>query len=189
MLPALYSLPREILSPSTNVDFLYFFACNKPAVRVRIQQRNDLVKLADWCGEYGFAFQVDDENYVCVARDIELARMILLLDGSAEPHESTLGSLLGYPPCCCNFISNIGEANIDTLAAEAATWSFVGRFRLINPTGYIEGKSLICHLPCSPKCMASLHLAERALNFIKANIHEQFFSPWLFWLKTNLEVE
>ncbi len=149
-----------------------------------MQQAIGLAKLAAWCEQYSFAFKVDDEGYVCVARDIYLASIILSVAQSFEPHELRLGSLLGYPSCCCNFVSVIGEANIDTLAVEVATWSFVGRFRLINPSGYLDGKSLICHLPCSPECSASLRIAEQALNFIEAN-YEPILSPWLFWFTTS----
>lgn len=187
MLQVLRSFPKEVLPASATVDFLHFVVCNKPAVRVRVQQAIGLTKLATWCEQYSFAFQVDDEGYVCVARDIHLANMILSVDRSLEPHESRLGKLLGYPACCCNFVSVIGEANIDTIAAEVATWLFVGRFRLINPSGYLDGKSLICHLPCSAKCLASLRIAEQALSFIQANHDEAIISPWLFWLKTNLD--
>jgi len=181
-LQALRSLPREVLPASAAVDFLHLLACGKPAVRTQIQETNNLTKVAAWCEQYGFAFQSDDEGYICVARDAELARMILLVDQSVEPHEWRLGKLLGYPSCCCNFIAVAGETNIDAIATKITTWSFVGRFRCINPSGYLEGKSLICHLPCSSECGASLQIAEEVLSFIKVNLCEPILSPWLIWL-------
>jgi hypothetical protein len=182
VLQSLRSLPKEVLPASATVDFLHLIACGKSAVRTQIQETNSLTKVAVWCEQYGFAFQADNEGYVCVARDAELARRILLVDQSGEPHEWKLGNLLGYPACCCDFVAAAGEANIDALAAEIATRTFVGRFRLTNPTGYLDGKSLLCHLPCSSQCWASLQIAEQALNFIKANLDEPILSPWLSWL-------
>ena len=177
-----FATPREVLPASSAVDFMHLIACGKPAVRTQIQQINGLAKIAVWCEQYGFAFQSDDEGYICVAQDVDLARMILLVDQSVEPHESMLGKLLGYPSCCCDFIAAVGETNIDAIAKEITTWPFLGSFSLINPAGYLEGKSLICHLPCSPECGASLQIAEEAFSFIKVNHCEPVFSQWLVWL-------
>lgn len=181
MIQQLRSLPREVLPASAIVDFLHFVACDKPAVRTRVQESDAETLVADWCWQYNFAFQIDSDGYFCVARDAETANLILSVDRSAEPHEKHLGILLGYPTCCCDFIATVGESNIDLLEKEIATWSFTGRFHRINPTGYLDGKALICHLPCSPNCLASLHLAEKALNFIISNAEELIFKPWLLW--------
>jgi len=143
---------------------------------------NGLTEVAAWCQQYGLVLQADSEGYICIASTAELADLVLLVDRSVEPHERQLGKLLGYPVCCCNFVAALGEANIDWLAPEIANWLFVGRFRRIDPTGYLKGKSLICHLPCSPQCRASLNLAEKALDFIKANSEDPIFEPWLAWI-------
>lgn len=182
MIQQLRSLPREVLPASANVDFLHFVACDKPAIRTRVQESHAETKVADWCKQYNFAFQIDNDGYLCVAHDAETARLILSVDQSAEPHEKCLGILLGYPTCCCDFIANIGEANIDLLAEEIATWSFAAPFHRINPARYLDGRALICHLPCSPNCLASLQLAEKALNFIFLNAEEAILKPWLVWI-------
>ena len=181
MIQQLRSLPREVLPASASVDFLHFVACDKPAVRTRVKESGAETKIAGWCKQHNFAFQIDNEGYLCVARDAETAYLILSIDQSVEPHEKQLGILLGYPACCFDFVATVGEANIDSLAKEIAAWSFTGQFQRINPTGYLDGKALICHLPCSPNCLASLHLAEKALNFIISNAEEPILKPWLLW--------
>jgi hypothetical protein len=182
MIQQLRSLPREVLPASATVDFLHFVACDKPAIRTQVQESDAETKVAGWCKQYNFTFQIDSDGYLCVARNAETACLVLSVDRSLEPHEKHLGILLGYPTCCCEFVATAGEANIDLLAEEIATWSFTGRFHRINPAGYLDGKALICHLPCSPNCLASLHLAEKALNFIISNAEEPILKPWLVWL-------
>ena len=50
------------------------------------------------------------------------------------PHEASLGRLLGYPPCCCEFVAECGETRIDELAGEVARWAFRDIYQLIDPT-------------------------------------------------------
>jgi hypothetical protein len=88
---------------------------------------------------------------------------------------------LGYPPCCCTAIATAGESAIDDCAAIAADWNYSGCYRMINPAAYRAGGSLICHVPCSPTCDASLSLATRAWSVARQNLHRPRFSLWRLW--------
>lgn len=183
----LKSLPKEVLPNSAFVDFLHLVACGKPAVRVKLHNTDNLAMIKEWCREWHFYLVADADNYISIAHDISLAQLILLVDRSPEPHERILGKLLGYPDCCCESVERIGEVNIDLFASKIISWQFDGCFALINPSRYIDGCSLICHLPCSTQCQASLELAYRALSFIKKYSGEPILNRWVTWLRYELD--
>lgn len=176
------SLPTNSLPASAKVDFLHFLACNKPVVRTKLVDTSARLCLEKWCNKYNFFLRMDAESFACIARDTRTADYILSLDQSDEPHEKLLGSLLGYPECCSNFIALIGESKIDDFEKQVSQWNFVGSFKRIDPSNYLKGESLICHLPCSTFCRPSLKLANQALDFIQKNKHERCLSPWLIWI-------
>lgn len=175
------SLPIDYLPASARVDFLHLIACNKPAIRTKLFDPTIKLSLEDWCNRYGFILRVDSEYFACIAREIRVAEQILELDQSQNSHERLLGLLLGYPECCSNFIESVGESNIDSIEKEVINWKFSGDFTRINPSKYLNGASLICHIPCSINCQSSLNLANQALNFINQYRNETCLAPWLIW--------
>ena len=154
----------------------------KSAFRCRLTDPSLFPLLKPWCKQHGLAVRVDRDGFVCVAKTIELATRLLEVDRSPQPHERILGLLLGYPLCCAEFVADAGESNIDALAAEIRQWAFAGEYRLIDPSSYLDGASLICHLPCSPRCSASLAIARGALLFAKRHRFEAGFERWSNWL-------
>lgn len=174
------ALPLKQLPASTWVDFLHLVALGKPAVRVRVSEpgRQDLAR---WCTIYRYAWSSDTDGFFCVAHSQNLADHILEVDRRTEPHELNLGLLLGYPSCCCEAVAELGESKIDDYAMAVASWGFQRQFRLINPSGYTQGASLICHLPCSPCCEDSLKIAMRAARFLRERLEHPAFASWLRW--------
>jgi hypothetical protein len=174
------ALPRRLLSASAWVDFLHLIALDKPAVRVNVPELGRH-NLAHWCAQYGYECTADTEGFFCVAPSKLVADRVLEMDRQAEPHELDLGLLLGYPSCCCEAVAQLGESRIDEYATTMASWKFRHRFRLIDPSGYTQGASLICHLPCSPCCEASLDIAIRAAKFLRGRLEHPAFANWSRW--------
>ncbi len=176
------SLPFDLLPNSSYIDFLQFIACDKPAIRIHLQNQHSIKKLVQWCFSHKYAIKVDIDRYACIARNISLVETILEVDQNPKPHEHILGLLLGYPECCSKFVARIGENNIDQLDKQVAYWTFSRKFRYIDPTHYLDGTSLICHVPCSNTCLASLDIALNALRFIQAHLAIPALTPWHYWL-------
>lgn len=176
------TLPLGALPPSAAVDGLQMAAGIKPAIRTRLANPAAGDQVAGWSGRHGLACCLDDEGYVCVSVDRARAAVVLEVDRQSGPHADELGRLLGYPACCCEIVAREGEDRIDELAAEAARWRFEGDYRLIDPSSYLTGKSLICHVPCSPTCDRSLVLALAALDLVHVHRHSEVFRRWEFWL-------
>ena len=176
------SFPREALPSSAAVDALQLSANLKSAFRCRLTALALFPFVRPWCELHGLAVRVDQDGFVCIARTIELASRVLEVDRSTEPHERMLGLLLGYPLCCAESVARAGESNIDILAEQIRQWRFDGEYRLIEPSGYLDGTSLICHLPCSPVCSASLVIARSALRFVNQHRFEPGFERWSNWL-------
>lgn len=177
---AFVALPHEQLPPSAGVDFLHLVGLRKPAVRVKVSGPG-LEEVARWCATYGYAWVADEDGFCCVARKMDLAERVLEVDRRPEPHELELGLLLGYPRCCCDAVTAVGESEIDSRAVAVAAWSYEERFRLIDPSRYRQGGSLICHLPCTPACEPSLVIARRAARFVRQHQGHPAFEPWSAW--------
>ena len=175
----LRALPWDLLRPSALVDFIQLLACGKPAVRLLVGGDGEpraVEALSLWCRDRGFGLAADGDGFACIAAEGGRAGRILELDRRPGAHEVELGLALGYPRCCCERVAAVGESAIDAYAAEVAGWPFAGPYRRINPGGYRQGLSLICHLPCSPACVASLEIADRAREFLLAHATEPLFS-------------
>lgn len=168
----LRSLPLALLRPSALVDFVLFLACDKPAVRLKIDTADGLRALGAWSEGWSLDFASDEEGFACVGREDGAAALVLEIDRRAEAHETEFGLALGYPLCCCERVASVGESDIDAYAAEVDTWSFEGEYRRTNPAGYRSGRALISHLPCSPACQASLLIANRARAFVLEHARE-----------------
>jgi hypothetical protein len=154
------------------VDFVLFFACGKPAVRLIVDTAEGLEALGSWSDRRCLDFASDGEGFACVGRGAGAAALVLDIDRRNEAHEADLGRVLGYPLCCCERVASVGESGIDAYAAEVAAWLFEGDYRRIDPSGYKAGRALISHLPCSPVCEASLVIANRARAFVLEHSRE-----------------
>jgi hypothetical protein len=153
-------MPWPDLPRSFRVDALGLAAA-KPAARTRRPSTTvGLKKLSRAAVASGFVTAAD-ACFVVLARTPELAQHILAVDASPFPHEEVLGTLLGYPACCARAIAAKGEQSItETLAARTAHPPYP---RQLDVSRYLDGISLLSHIPCSPDCTASLHQAEQAL--------------------------
>lgn len=171
---------------SATVDMLQFLATTKPAVRLDLALATTAGErsLRRWATEAKFGI-ADDGSFLVIAKAAVEPATVLAVDRSPQPHEATLGELLGYPRCCSRAVAFVGEANIDRLAARQATWAFVGEFSAIDPSGYAGGRALVSHLPCSPDCTRSLGLARSAAAFVfAAERVSPAREPWRSWLRT-----
>ncbi len=181
------TLPLGALPPSAAVDALQMAAGVKRALRTRLAGPDASTAVAEWCDRHRLSHLVDDEGYASIAVDRPLAALILEVDRQVGPHEAPLGRLLGYPACCSEFVAEGGEDRIDVLACEAARWPFRGDYRLIDPSLYLAGESLVCHVPCSPTCDRSLEMARAALDLVRVHRHSEGFRRWADWLAADIE--
>ena len=115
--------------------------------------------LKAWARRSRLSAAVDRDGFFSVARSPAAARRVLRIDALPGRHAFILGRALGYPTCCCLAAARRGEDHLDEWSAESSSASFRGRFQLINPEGYREGRALISHIPCLPHCLPSLRIA------------------------------
>ncbi|MDW8243037.1 MAG: hypothetical protein RMJ88_07475 [Thermogemmata sp.] len=161
------SLPLDCLPCSALVDVLHLAAGLKKVMRTKLLNGADETTVISWCTAHSLVGMCDEERYVFIGKTRDAVLQALAIDKSQTPHEMQFGTLLGYPSCCCEAVARIGEAAIDDYAKTVAHWMFPGEYILINPRGYTQGQSLICHLPCSPICEQSLTMAKQALVFLQ----------------------
>jgi hypothetical protein len=156
------------LRPSTIIDILVWWATAKPAIRSRLCDLSDSTVLREWAQMQGADFALDDDGFFCIARDGR-GDEVLELDRRATTHEYELGLLLGYPECCVASIAKVGEHFIDRRAAEVSRCHFRPPYHLITPGGYTRGAALISHVPCTPRCTASLRIALAVRAYVIAH--------------------
>lgn len=162
VMPCTCGVPRTPIRASTVVDMLVWCATTKPALRSQAPEgASDDGVLQEWARSYDADFAMDRDGYFCVSRTIP-AHDVLGIDSSPEPHEYEFGVLLGYPTCCSAAGAAVGEANLDLhLSTTVAQWQFPVPYHRIDPTAYISGAALICHIPCAPTCESSLAIATK----------------------------
>jgi hypothetical protein len=148
------------LKPSAAVDLTQLVASVRPAVRTELAQRMDDLTVRSWARYHGWFVAMDTEGFLVLSASPSLARRVLVIDRSPGNHTSMLGRVLGYPPCCCRAANRVGEHALDAWSISVSAMRFVGRFKLIDPRGYLRGRSFISHIPCSPWCLLSLRMAE-----------------------------
>lgn len=144
------------LKRSAGVDLALLLAGVRPAIRTEVVGTVGPEVIRRWARASGLFVAFDDDRYVAFSPIPGLSRRVLAIDREQTPHTLRLGLALGYPLCCCRSANRIGEQNLDEWSAKMAKCAFFGRFKLIDPSGYGEGLSLISHIPCSPRCTASL---------------------------------
>jgi hypothetical protein len=147
------------LRPSAITDLAQVVTNVRPALRSKlavVNSRDEVCRFARSCGLFMI---FDREGFFVLSHFSPLSRKILDVDCGDGNHTYALGRLLGYPTCCCRAAARVGDNGLDAWGAEIAARTFSGRFKAINPSGYIEGRALISHIPCSERCLQSLQMA------------------------------
>lgn len=112
-----------------------------------------------WIRRQGLACVVDDQGFVVIARNAFRARRTMAIDRSEGNHTRALGLALGYPRCCCREAARRGDGQLDQWAAAYSHTGLSGLSRMLDPARYAEGKSMLSHIPCGPRCTRSLQMA------------------------------
>lgn len=147
------------LPPSAITDIRLLLRNAKPAARLHVGHHGG--ELRRWARRLGLFTSVDTDGYAAISRSPAVARRIIDLDRRSGRHTLALGAMLGYPACCSRAASRVGDEGIDRWHQNVSGRRFHGRFRAIDPSGYLEGTSRISHVPCSHRCKSSLTLAKR----------------------------
>jgi hypothetical protein len=147
---------------SAQVDLSQLERSIRPVIRSQLSGSARRGDLRRWARRAGLFAVVDSEGFFSLSPDPAKARRALRIDARPGRHTIALGRALGYPICCCRAAARHKEAELDDWAEAMSSRRFIGMFRLIEPGGYVAGKAAISHVPCSPRCSASLQMA-RAL--------------------------
>jgi hypothetical protein len=148
---------------SAEVDLDQLQCSIRPAIRSQVRGRLDRSEIRRWARRAGLFAVVEKDGFFSMSRNASSARRVLRMDARPGRHTNALGRALGYPFCCCLAAAHRKEEGLDDWARAMSSRRFVGLFRLIDPKGYIAGRANISHVPCSPRCLASLRMA-RALS-------------------------
>ena len=162
---------------SAAVDVAALVLAGKPACRLALRSAQAADAVLSWAGATGLAALRDEDHWVVLSPDQTRAEAVMQTDRRPEPHARELGVLLGYPTCCCAMAERVGEQAIDQWADGAARGRFEGGFRLIDPSGYREGRALISHVPCRVDCLASLVLARSLAEALAAHLDQRWATP------------
>lgn len=177
-LKAFETLPKN-LKPSDYVDFLLFLAHEKPCLRLGNNQSSVYQDVLAWCKENRFAYVVSKAGFMYISHNLFLAVVAKIVDDSTFSHTYIFGKILGYPDCCSKRIAEIGESLIDEYEKELVTNAdFQEPYHIINPKGYIEGYSLISHIPCCETCRRSLEKATSVYQVILKYKEHPSFEKW-----------
>jgi len=145
------------LPPSAVTDVTLVLRGHKPAARVSVGPR--VGDLRRWARRHGLFTSIDADGFAAISRNPATARRVIDLDRRPGRHTLALGTMLGYPPCCSRAAARGGDEGIDRWHATMESRQFHGRFRAIDPSGYVDGSSRISHVPCSTRCQPSLRMA------------------------------
>jgi hypothetical protein len=159
MIPFVSLLPSWF-KPSAAVDLAQLWFYIRPVIRTELAHSVDRETVRRWTRNHRFFLALDDDGFLVLSRTPCLSRRVLDLDRSSGNHTFALGRRLGYPYCCCQRAALIGDAALDSLTGGFRSADFLGRFKMISPLHYRDGHALISHIPCSPRCMPSLKMAE-----------------------------
>jgi hypothetical protein len=154
------------LKPSAAVDIAQVHFAIRPVLRTETRRNISASEVQRWARQRGWFAHFDD-RFVAFSPFPELGRRVLALDRSAPDHTYLLGLALAYPACCSRAAARNGESVLDDLGASIGAARFIGRFSAINPSGYLAGRALISHIPCSPHCAPSLDMAETLIRALK----------------------
>jgi hypothetical protein len=171
-------IPWAVLPPSTKVDICQFLSGIKPAVRTHIKNPKYLDILISLSNSFGWYSAHDQDGYIAISINQSLPDNILKVDRDPFPHEIHLGTLLGYPECCCQHIAQYGEKKIDQIAQSFKRENLKEEFKLIDISLYSKGTALISHVPCSYQCLSSLEMAKFLKVFIQSSNNQGDFLNW-----------
>lgn len=164
---------------SANVDIILMILGLKPAIRTKIKESNNFKYIDNWSKKWGYFSYMDQEEYIYIAPDDQLAHQMIQLDHMAQKKEDLFGILLGYPNCCTKKIKKIGEELIDKYESNLCQKKFEAFFELINPKDYRIGTAFISHVPCSTRCFDSLLIAQKLGFFILKNKKKPVLQGWV----------
>lgn len=165
------------LKPSARTDVAQLLAGIRPVMRSELAKPVQTSVLRNWARQHRCFVALDEDGFVAFSLRPGLGRRLLELDRAPGDHLKRLGVWLGYPSCCCRAADRGGESKLDDWAEEVAARKFIGRERMIDPSGYLRGHSLISHIPCSPRCCISVKMAARlvlSLRCIQAPCWSRF---------------
>jgi hypothetical protein len=148
------------LRASAQVDLAQLRRSIRPVMRSQVTGRLDRTELRRWARRAGLYAAMDGEGFFALSRHAGSARRVLRMDARPGRHLVALGRALGYPICCCRAAARCKEEGLDSWSEAIASRRFIGLFRLIQPRDYLTGRSSISHVPCSPRCAASLRMAQ-----------------------------
>ena len=152
------------LRASAMVDLAHLLLGVRPAMRTRLNREVDAAVVRRWVRSLGYHASLDGDGFLVIARRPGLSARLLALDRAHGAHAHAFGLALGYPACCAKAAGRFGEAGIDAWSARIAARRFIGDFRWIDPSGYLQGRAVICHVPCSSRCAKSLIMARRLVR-------------------------
>ena len=151
-----HSVP-DWLPASARVDLTLLKTGLKPAARIYVGTRAK--DLRRWGRRHGYYVSSDCDGYAVLSRLASVARRTLEIDRRPGRHTAALGHWLGYPSCCNRAAARVGDEGIDEYQRLLVGRRFRGNFALIDPSGYITGRALLAHVPCSNFCAFSLKIA------------------------------
>lgn len=131
----------------------------RPVMRSQVAGQLNRGEVRRWARRFGFFAAIDRDGFFSISRNASYARRTLRIDARSGQHLMALGQALGYPVCCCLAARRRSEEGLDAWGEVISKRRFAGLFRLINPGGYVAGRSSISHIPCSSRCAASLRMA------------------------------
>lgn len=187
-LEAFESLPQT-LKPSDYVDFLLFFIGEKSCVRLGFNEDCIYKDMIRWCKDNRLSYVVSKAGFMYISKRQPLAWFAKIVDDSTLNHTFLFGKILRYPTCCSKKVASIGECGIDEYEKSLIQNNvFQFPYHIINPEGYVNGYSLISHIPCCVSCKKSLKIAIKAYEIIEKNSENPAFYRWTnHWLHKIME--
>ena len=172
-------LDWRIFYPSVAVDLLSLVTSNRNAIRIPFSKNDKINYLSlfkAWSIKNNLYYSHDE--YYFVISKVNNALTILLEDSSENVHTQKFGGYMGYPHCCTEWMEDIGEQNIDFIESKLQNErKYADIWKLIDIQYYLEGKSLISHIPCSSMCVSSLRQSLLTLsNLHTYHLHSGFYN-------------
>jgi hypothetical protein len=179
----------EIDGLPTNLEEIAFVQGDKPVLYLVIPQsalealRNKYPGVTIVCREIPLSIEGatgrrvyssesgENMSHTFLSRDADRAKKAAQMwDEGSSRHAQAIGELLGYPPCCVAAFVALGERGNNA----ALTYVTAARSRALSAPFAACLNSAIRHvLPCTPcsfGCPRAIHLAERVLDALPANV-------------------